>query len=100
MSKKSSRIPSPPLVCVPLVFDLPEAVSVSLAGSFNDWDPFNLPLERTEGGRWDLVLQLPVGRYEFRLVIDGVWSDVPSASDTVENPFGSRNAVLSVAPAC
>lgn len=100
MSKKSPKIPSPPLVRVPLVFYFPEAISVSLAGSFNDWDPINLPLERIEGGRWVHVLQLPVGRYEFRLVIDGVWSDVPSASDTVENPFGSRNAVLSVAPGC
>lgn len=100
MSKISSRIPSPPLVRVPLVFAFPEAISVNLAGSFNDWDPFNLSLERTEGGRWDRVLQLPAGRYEFRLVIDGVWSDVPNVPDSVENPFGSRNAVLSVAPAC
>ncbi|MBL9188382.1 MAG: isoamylase early set domain-containing protein [Opitutaceae bacterium] len=76
---------------------MPDAESVNLAGSFNDWDPASLPMKRMADGRWGRDLDLPVGRYEFRLVIDGVWADVPGATDTVENSFGSRNAVLMVA---
>lgn len=48
-------------------------------------------------GRWERAPDLPAGCHEFRLVIDGVWTDVPNASETVENAFGSRNAMLIVA---
>ena len=98
MSKKSSKKSAHSHVRVPLSFDFPSAVTVSVAGSFNDWDAASLPMERTADGRWGRDLNLPAGRYEFRLVIDGMWSDVPNASDTVENSFGSRNALLIVAP--
>ena len=85
------------LTRVSLQLAVPETGSVNIAGSFNDWNPENLPLRRIAGGRWGRDLDLPAGRYEFRLVIDGVWADVPDASDTVENSFGSHNAVLIVA---
>lgn len=98
MSKETSKKSASPLVRVSLTFDFPEAVNVAVAGSFNDWDPANLPMKRMAAGRWGRDLHLPAGRYEFRLVIDGVWSDVPDAADTVENAFGFRNAVLIVAP--
>lgn len=83
---------------VPLSFYFPAATAVYVAGSFNNWNPDDLPMEKMADGRWGRDLSLPAGRHEFRLVIDGVWSDVPDASDTVENSFGSRNAVLVVAP--
>jgi hypothetical protein len=97
MSKKSPKKSAHALVRISLQFDLPEAVSVNIAGSFNDWNPVSLPMERKTDGRWECAPDLPAGRHEFRLVIDGVWSDVPNASETVENAFGSRNAVLIVA---
>lgn len=97
MSKKSPKKSASALIGVFLQFDLPEAVSVNVAGSFNDWEPAGLPMERKADGRWERALDLPAGRHEFRLVIDGVWSDVPNAPETVENAFGSRNAVLVVA---
>lgn len=96
MSKKSSKKSTHALIRVSLRFDLPEAGSVNIAGSFNDWNPASLPMKRLADGRWERDLDLPAGRYEFRLVIDGVWADVPAASDTIENSFGSRNAVLTV----
>lgn len=98
MSKKSSNNSAPPLISVCLQFDLPEAVTVNVAGSFNDWEPASLPMERKVEGRWERDLHLPAGRYEFRLVVDGVWSDAPGVLETVDNSHGSRNAVLHVLP--
>ena len=97
MSKKTSKKTVSSLVRVPLEFHYPEAKSVNIAGSFNDWDAVGLPMKATAQGRWALELDLPAGRYEFRLVVDGIWADVPGAAEAVENPFGSRNAVLVVA---
>lgn len=98
MSKKSSKSPSSPVVYVPLKFHLPEAVAVNVAGSFNDWDPASLPMTRTGDGYWILDLSLPPGLHEFRLIIDGIWSDAPGVTDSAENVHGSRNAVLNVPP--
>lgn len=97
MSKKVSKPPPARLVRVPLKFQLPEAVTVNVAGSFNDWDPTALSMNRTDHGDWVLDLCLAPGRHEFRLVVDGVWADAVGATEYVENIHGSRNAVLIVA---
>lgn len=95
MSKKS---PDNPASGVCLQFDLPEAVTGNVAGSFNDWNPASLPMVRKAEGRWERDLPLPAGRYEFRPVVDGARSGAPGGPETVENPPGARNAVLHVLP--
>ena len=72
-----------------------EAKSVSVAGTFNDWNPQKTPLKRNGGG-WKTTVTLPRGRYEYRFVVDGQWVADPSAKESVPNPFGSANSVLSV----
>ena len=47
-------------------------------------------------GRWLKELALPPGRYEYRFVVDGVWTDDPAAAELVDNGFGGRNAILNV----
>ena len=73
------------------------ARDVCIAGNFNDWHPAASPMVAMPGGRWVKELALPPGRYEYRLVVDGVWQDDPAAKESVDNGFGSRNAVLNVA---
>ena len=41
----------------------PNAVSVSLMGNFNDWDPENCPMQHIEGGIWE-VFQPGMQRYD------------------------------------
>jgi 1,4-alpha-glucan branching enzyme len=71
------------------------AKTVSVAGTFNNWDPKGVPLNKI-GDAWDTTISLPRGRYEYKFVVDGKWLPDPSARESVANPFGSRNSVLSV----
>lgn len=77
-------------------FQSTEAKIVCIAGSFNDWQPGATPMVALGDGRWVKELTLPSGRYEYRLVVDGNWVDDPSAKETVANPHGGANAVLTV----
>ena len=51
----------------------PEATTVFLAGTFNDWDPLAIPMERDGEGNWHAAIPLRPGRYEFKFIVDGQW---------------------------
>ncbi len=74
--------------------DAPRAFTVSVAGSFNDWNPSRTPLKKNRYGVWKTTLSLLPGRYEYRFVVDGQWTDDPTAKESVANPYGSRNSVI------
>lgn len=81
---------------VELVFDSPRAQSVSVAGTFNNWNPEQTPLEKGPDGKWKTRLSLKPGRYEYRFVADGQWLSDPAAVESIPNEFGSTNSVLTV----
>jgi 1,4-alpha-glucan branching enzyme len=100
MSKKQKTKTSKPEFCshsVCMEFIHPQASEVCIAGSFNDWHPNATPMISRGGDKWAKELALPPGRYEYRFVVDGQWVDDPAAKETVSNPFGGLNAVLTVA---
>lgn len=74
----------------------PEAQAVFVAGSFNDWQPFDFPLQKQADGRWAAELLIEPGRHEYRFVVDGEWTDDPMSPAFVSNPFGGLNSVLVV----
>ena len=74
----------------------PAAKQVYVAGSFNGWKPDTTPLAPLGNGRWKGDLKLGPGRHEYLFVVDGRWLPDPSAKESVENPFGGRNSVLTV----
>lgn len=76
--------------------ELPPARNISVAGTFNGWDPTDAPLVFIGRNRWYTYLLLAPGRYEYRFVVDGKWVDPPKAKAYVANPYGSRNAVMEV----
>ncbi len=43
----------------------PEAKSVFVAGSFNDWNTKALPLKKSRDGMWRATIDLPAGRHEY-----------------------------------
>lgn len=50
----------------------PQARSVSLVGSFNQWQPEHLCLERARDGWWHGVFRFPAGDFPYRFwVVDG-----------------------------
>ena len=74
----------------------PEAKSVFVAGSFNEWNPARTPLTRSNDGKWVGDLSGVSGRHEYLFVVDGQWLPDPNARESVQNPFGGRNSVLIV----
>ena len=85
------------LVPIQFEFSSPEAVTLYVAGSFNNWSAQASPLTRGYGGRWGKVTTLAPGNYEYCLVVDGRWILDPTNQVSVENPYGGRNSVLTVA---
>jgi len=75
----------------------PEAQSVFVADTFNDWRPDATPLQPQASGLWMVELELEPGLYAYRFVVDGVWCSDPDAQESEPNPFGDQNAVLRVA---
>jgi hypothetical protein len=84
----------PPRVVLELVN--PAAKRVFVAGSFNNWQPEQTPLVAAGNGRWTGDLKVAPGQYEYLFVVDGQWLPDPNARQTVQNPFGGRNSVLTV----
>lgn len=74
----------------------PGAKKVCVAGSFNGWKPEQTPLMPLGNGRWVGDLAVNPGKYEYLFVVDGQWLPDPNAKESVQNPFGGKNSVLTV----
>lgn len=75
----------------------PKAESVYLAGDFNGWSPDKTPMiKNPSNGTWQLKLPLGVGKYRYRLVVDGNWQQDPYNERVEHNPFGECNSILEV----
>jgi len=74
----------------------PKAKKVSIAGTFNNWDPNKDIAKKDLKGNWTAKITLTSGRYEYKFVIDGVWSNDPSCTNCVTNNFGTQNCVIEV----
>ena len=87
------------VVTVRFVLVAPDARQVSVAGTFNQWDPQATPLTRTgPNGQWTATLTLPIGQHQYAFVVDGVrWVPDPTAP-AVNDGFGGgrRNSVLTL----
>ncbi|HYE95268.1 MAG TPA: alpha-amylase family glycosyl hydrolase, partial [Rubricoccaceae bacterium] len=75
---------------------LPE---VYVIGAFNDWARGKDRLTDPDGDRV-LAVTLPIapGRYEYKFTVDGAEVTDPARPDSVPNPFGAFNNVLTVRP--
>ena len=88
--------PAAATAVVRFVFHAPEAQQVSVAGTFNDWNPETLPMIRGADGTYYAIVELPRGRHEYMIVVDGEWRMDPAAPIQADDGFGSRNGVLEV----
>lgn len=78
-------------------YTAPAGARVSLAGSFNDWDPeANAMTFSAENGVFICSLLLPCGSYEYKMVVDGSWMLDESNPNFTANDFGTLNSVLTV----
>jgi 1,4-alpha-glucan branching enzyme len=77
----------------------PDAASVAVAGSFNDWSLDRHPMKQVKSGDFQLALDLEAGKeYEFRFVIDGVrWENAWNADKYVWNEHAQcENSVVAI----
>jgi len=93
------NVPSPGLQLQPVRFEFtdPTATTVCVAGTFNQWQPEAKTLRSTGVGQWWKETSLAPGTYEYCFIVDGRWMPDPLARESVPNPFGGRNSVLTVA---
>jgi 1,4-alpha-glucan branching enzyme len=81
----------------------PGAHQVFLAGSFNDWNPSSLPMQKIKDGEWSIDVPLSSGHHEFKFIVDGQWccdvganGPIDRTDGCVMNSFGTMNRVLDV----
>jgi len=109
-SRETERIlradPKPPFVGVRHV---PEGVRfvypgraeqrIVVAGDFNNWSPAAAPMTFDPViNAHSVVLRLPPGRRQYRLIVDGRWTADPHNPETTTNAFGEVNSVVTVRP--
>ncbi len=75
---------------------VPEAQSVYVTGTFNDWSLDETYRMRKENGQWILELPLKQGQHRYRFIIDGKWQEDPQNPIQEINPFGDINSVIEV----
>jgi chromosome partitioning protein len=86
----------PKLKEVVLSVKAPDAKEVYIAGEFNNWKlDENSRMEQTNGC-WTKRLELNSGKYRYRFVIDGNWSEDPANPLTQLNSYGTLDSLLEV----
>lgn len=76
--------------------DAPQAKSVYVAGSFNDWSLDENCRLMNQEGLWKVNLPLKPGVYRYQFIVDGKWQEDPLNPHTERNSFGDVNSLLEV----
>jgi hypothetical protein len=87
---------TPAMYAAPFTYIDRNAKSVSVVGSFNDWDAAKSPLTQTSDSVWSTNIMLAPGRYEYQLVVDGKLIADPTAQRSAKSEFGEANSVMIV----
>lgn len=81
----------------------PDASDVFLAGTFNDWNPASIRMEREPDGSWIAAVKLAPGQHEYKFLVDGRWCCDPGGKESAEvrpgyiqNAFGTLNCIIEV----
>lgn len=75
--------------------DFPNASKVILTGSFNGWNETDLEMIK-RGDLWVLQLQLQIGTYEYKFIVDGEWMHDPTNPRKIRNQYSTFNSILDI----
>ena len=75
--------------------DFPDAHIVAVAGTFNGWNQSQYLFERV-GGQWVCRINLPIGKYQYKFIVDGIWLVDPNNPVVVQDRRGIDNSQLIV----
>ena len=76
--------------------EAPEAGSVYVSGSFNEWAIDESCRMTRKDGVWVARLPLEQGQYRYQFVVDGRWQPDPQNDRSIPNGFGDMNSVIEV----
>lgn len=74
----------------------PRARLISVVGDFNNWNPENDILERTDGGIWRIRKRLSDGIYRYKFIVDGKWVPDYFNSNSASDEVGGICSVIRV----
>ena len=87
----------PPLVSLEgrstVEFAFTSAEIVKIAGDFNSWQPQEME-KGSEPQSWRLLMDLPVGQYQYKYQVLGDWVLDTSAGTTVDTEGATNNVIL------
>ena len=72
--------------------------TVCLAGSFNDWsEKAKKMTDKKKKGIFTCQCMLPLGTYQYKFIVDGIWTLDNSNPNFIRNDLGTLNSVIKVA---
>ena len=74
----------------------PEAQSVYVTGSFNDWSLDEKYRMMMNDGCWTVEVPLKAGHYRYQFIVDGRWQEDPENPNQERNSFGDINSLIEV----
>ena len=78
------------------VLKAPQAKSVYVTGSFNDWSLDESCRMSCNDGVWTLKVNLKPGTYKYQFIVDGKWQEDPANTNIERNSFGDINSLIEV----
>jgi len=83
-----------------IIFSLtaPDAKEVYIVGDFNDWRIDDSSRMNKDRDGWKKRLNLETGKYRYRFVIDGNWTDDPVNPIKELNPYGQTDSLIEINP--
>lgn len=71
------------------------ARAVTLAGSFNNWNPTEISMIKKENS-WQLPVYLEEGTHTYKFIVDGKWILDPNNENSRPDGFGNTNSVINL----
>ena len=70
------------------------AGDIQIAGDFNGWVPDKDVETHVSNDQLQKIFSLEPGRYEYRIIVDGIWQHDPNNPQLVDNEIGGSNSLL------
>lgn len=86
----------PKLTEVTFSLSAPQAKEVYVAGDFNNWKLDNTSRMEQAQGIWKKRMELSSGKYRYRFVIDGNWTEDANNPAREMNPYGSVDSLIEI----
>ena len=84
------------LRAINFICNAPQAVSVSLVGDFNQWNPASNPMKQMPDKAWMITVELKHGHHRYAFLVDGAIVLDPRAQGITRNDKGERVSLVPV----